>query len=263
MSGLFDLPYFLDDRYSYLASLPWTIALAVLLAACAQPWLRKTAVFTSAAILGGLFFLSRQRLGGWQDSRVFFPTALRELSQPDAEKEHLYYMWANQLEFEGHFDEARAACDQGLKEFPSSDELRAQRPAIDRAAHAAAEEASLVGLTVPVPGLVNEHDRIALQKMQSLEWEDAADHLCAALQVAPDYFPARYKLAQVLVAQGKTDEALACYLRAMASSNEHITEAEQASFLFMLAQMSTLNGEERLARIALEKGQALRAKTTR
>jgi hypothetical protein len=262
MSGPFDSPYFLDDRYSYLASLPWTIALAVLLAACAQPWLRKTAGFTSAAILGGLFFLSRQRLGGWQDSRVFFPTALRELSQPDAEKEHLYYMWANQLEFEGHFDEARAARDQGLREFPSSGELRTQRPAIDRAAHAAAEEASLVGLTVPVPGLVNEHDRIALQKMQSLEWEDAADHLCAALQVAPDYYPARYKLAQVLVAQGKTDEALACYLRAMASSNERITEAEQASFLFMLAQMSTLNGEERLARIALEKGQALRAKAS-
>jgi len=68
-----------------------------------------------------------------------------------------------------------------------------------------------------------------MQKMQSFEWEDAADHLRAALQVGPDYYPARFKLAQVLVAQGKFDDALSCYLQALASSHGHITEAERAN----------------------------------
>jgi tetratricopeptide (TPR) repeat protein len=220
-------------------------------------------VIVFAAILCGLFVLSRQRLGGWKDSQVFFPTALCELSQSDSEKEHLYYMRANQLEFEGQFDAARAACEQGLEEFPSSETLSKQRPAIDRAARAAAEEASLVGLVVPVPGLVNEHDRIALLKIKNSEWADAADHLRAALQVAPDYYPARFKLAQVLVAQGMPDEALWCYLESMASAHGRISEAERADFLFMLAQASTLNGEERLARLTADKGQELRAKTSR
>jgi hypothetical protein len=263
MAGLFDSPYFLGDRSSYFASLPWTMAMAVMLAACTQPWLRKTAGLVLAAILCGLFVLSRQRLGGWKDSQIFFSTALRELSRPDNEKEHLYYMQANQLEFEGQFEEARAACEQGLKEFPSSKELGNQRPAIDQAERDAAREARLLGLAVPVPDLVNGHERIAVQKMQNFEWEEAVDHLRAALQVMPGYYPARFKLARVWVMQGEPDEALSCYLQATASSHGNISQAERANFLFMLAQVSALNGEERLARIASEKGQALRAKSSR
>ncbi len=41
MSGLFDSPYFLADRYSYLASLPSTVVMALALAACTQPWLKN------------------------------------------------------------------------------------------------------------------------------------------------------------------------------------------------------------------------------
>ncbi len=263
MSGLFDSSFFLNDRSSYLVSLPWTIALAVLLAACAQPWQRKTAGFTLAAILCGLFVLSRQRLGGWKDSEVFFPTAVRELSQPDGEKEHLYHMWVNMLNLDGRFGEARTVCEQGLKEFPSSDELTTQRSAIDQAARDAVEAARVLGLATPVPGLVNSHTRIALQKIKNFEWADAADHLQAALQLAPDYYPARFKLAQVLVEQGMPDEALACYLKALASAKGNISEAERAGFFVMLAQASALNGEERLAHIAADQGQALGDKSSR
>jgi tetratricopeptide (TPR) repeat protein len=263
MSGLFDSPFFLNDRSSYLASLPWTIAIAVALAACAQPWLRKTAGFALAAILCGLFVLSRQRIWGWQDSQVFFPTALRELSQPDNEKEHLYCMRANQLEFEGYFDEARATCGQGLKEFPSSAELGNQRSAIDQAARDAAQEAGLLGLAVPVPGLVNLHDRIAQQKIQNFEWADAADHLRAALQVAPDYYPARFKLAEVLLIQEKIEAALACYQQAVVAANGRMSNDQQANFLSMLASVSILNGDDHLARSAMRKSEELRGKTSR
>jgi tetratricopeptide (TPR) repeat protein len=263
VSGLFNSPFFLGDRMSYLASLPWTIAVAVALAACTRPWLRKTAAFILAAILCGLFVLSRQRLGGWKDSQTFFPTALRELSRPDGEKEHLYYMRASQLEFEGHFDEASAASAQGLKEFPSSKELGQQRAAIDQAARAAAEEAGRLGLAVPVPGLAKAHERIAMQKMQGLEWADAADHLRAVLQARPDYYPARFELAQALVMQGETDGALGCYLQATSAAGGHIAPAERAQFLLMLAQISALNGEERLVRIASDQGRVLQAKSSR
>jgi len=263
MSGLFDSPYFLSDRYSYLASLPWTIALAAMLAACVQPWQRKTAVLALTATLCGLFVLSRQRLGGWGNSKAFFTTALGEYSPPDSEMEYLYNKWANTLNLEGRYGEARAACEQGLKEFPSSNVLDKEMRAIDEVAHYAAQEASRLGLTVPVPGLLKEHEGIAIQKIQNGEWEDAADHLRAALQIAPDYYPVRFKLAQVLIMQGETDEGLSCYLEATASSHGNISKAERADFLSMLAQASALNGEERLARIAAEKGQALRAKATR
>jgi tetratricopeptide (TPR) repeat protein len=263
MSGLFESPSFLADRYSYLASLPWAVAVAVALAACARPWLRKTAVIVFFAILCGLFVLSRQRLGGWKDSEMFFSTALRESSRPNSEMEQLYYMRANLLKFECQFDEARAVCGQGAREFPSSEELRRQGPAIDQAARDAAREASSLGLAFPVSGLVKSHVRVAMQEMRNHEWEGAADHLRAALQVAPGYYPARLRLAEVLLLQEKIDAALACYQRAVAASNGHIVDADRAHFLFMLANASALDGEERLARLALEKGLELRAKASR
>jgi tetratricopeptide (TPR) repeat protein len=263
MSGLFESPYFLADRYSYLASLPSTVALAVVLAACTRPWLRKTAVIVFTAILLGLFVLSRQRLGAWENSQIFFSSALDGFSRPDSEKEHLYYMQANQLEVDGHFDEACAVCEQGLKEFPSSKELGEQRLAIDQAERDAAREASVLGLTLPVPGLAKAHEKIAMQKIQDFEWSEAEDHLRAALQVMPDYYPARLKLAEVWAMEGKPDEALSNYLRALRSSNGHITDGERAGFLLMLASASAANGEERLARIALEKSRELGAKTGR
>jgi hypothetical protein len=49
----------------------------------------------------------------------------------------------------------------------------------------------------------------------------------------------------------------------MASSRGSISKAERADFLLMLSQASALNGEERLARIASEKTQELRAKSSR
>jgi tetratricopeptide (TPR) repeat protein len=263
MSGLFDSPYFLADRYSYLASLPWTVAVAVALAVCAQPWLRKTAMLVFALILCGLFVLSRQRLGAWKDSPVFFNTALNEYSRSGSETQNLYHMWAYLLEDQGHFDEAHVVCEQGLRAFPSSEELRGQLAGMDQAARDAAREASQLGLAFPVPGLVKAHDRIAMQKIRNFEWEDAADHLRAALQVAPDYFPARLRLAEVLLLQEKIDAALACYQQAVAASNGHLSNDQRAKFLFILAQVSALNGEDHLARIAVEKGQELRAKASR
>jgi hypothetical protein len=263
MSGLFDSPYFLTDRYSYLTSLPWAVAVAVALAACARPWLRKTAVLVFTAILCGCFVLSRQRLGAWKDSQIFFPTALREISRTNSEAEHLYHMGANLLKIECHFDEARAACAQGLKEFPFSKELGEQRSAIDQAVRNTTREASALGLTFPVPALVKAHDRIAQQKIQNFEWADAADHLRAALDVAPGYYPARLRLAEVLLMQEKIEEALACYQQAVAASHGHLANDQRANFLSMLAQVSTLNGNDCLARIALEKGQELRVKTSR
>jgi thioredoxin-like negative regulator of GroEL len=81
--------------------------------------------------------------------------------------------------------------------------------------------------------------------------------------VAPDYYPARLMLAEVLTVQGKPDEALSCYLRALAASNGHMPDAVRVHFLFMLAHAGALNGEERLARMALDKGVALCAKLSR
>ena len=263
MSGLFDSPYFLADRYSYLASLPSTVVMALALAACTQPWLRKTAMLVCTAILCGLSVLSRQRLGAWKDSKLFFNTAMNEYSRADSKREHLYYRCAYVLEYQGHFAEAHAASVQGAEKFMSSKELGEEMSTIEQGARDAARESSLLGLNFPVPRLVKAHDRIAMQKIRNFEWKDAADHLRAALQVMPDYYPARLRLAEVLLLQEKIDAALACYQQAVAASNGHLSNDQQANFLFILAQVSALNGEDHLARIASKKGQELRAKTSR
>jgi tetratricopeptide (TPR) repeat protein len=262
MSGLFESPYFLSDRYSYLTSLPWAVAVALGLAACARPWLRMAAGLVSAMILGSWLVLSRQRLVAWQDSTAFFNTALSEFSRPDREMEHMYCMIANQLADKGRFEEARSACAQASRMFPNSVEVANLRPSIEWMAQEGARKARGLGLTVPVPELAEGQMAIAVKKFARSEWADAADHLRAALDVMPAYYPARLELAEVLAMQGKPDEALASYLQALAASDGHLAVADRARFLFMLANAAALNGDERLTRVALKKGQALRGNSS-
>jgi protein O-mannosyl-transferase len=261
--GVTQASYFTSDRYTYLCSLPLVIALAAWLATCENFLRRCTIGLVLALIVLGQSYLSRSWLFNWKDADAFFARALKMPSRPGGIKQHLYCLWTNMLTTQGRFEQARVVCRQGLMEFPGTAELNAQNLQIDKSEKLASRIAHELEMTVPLSELPRSHFWIALQKIEASEWREAADHLSVALKEAPDYYPAQLKLAGVLTMQGKTDEALACYLRALTISDGRIANGERADFLFMLASASAFSGQDRLARIALSKGQELRDKTSR
>ncbi len=263
VSGLTEKVYFASDRYSYLPSLSLAVGFSVALAACRPPPLRQTAAFASILLLSGLFVMARRQLPAWENSRVFFETALQRLSPANDERSRVYLMQVNTLRVEGHYAEARAACARGLKEFPAYKLLQEEQQKIAETAAAEEARARILGLKAPACQLTDVHLSIALEKISHGEWRDAADHLRAALKATPDYYPARIKLAEVLTLLGRPDEALACYLQTLAVSDGHIPDTERAKFLSMLAGASTFNGESRLAHIAFKRASELCEKKTR
>ena len=258
--GLTEKTYFLSDRYSYLASLPLVVGLAVTLAGCRRPLWRRTAALSSMLVLCGLFVLTRKQLYPWKDSRIFFDVALKGFSKANDEKSRIYLMLANTLRMEGDYNQARLVCARGLREFPEFKLLREQEQKIEQTAAAEKNETHILGLKTPVCQLAQDHAWIAAQKIQQKRWREAADHLREALKADPDYYPARFALAEALVMQGKTDEALAAYLRTLTAASGHISHSERTRFLLILTQASASNGQERLAHIALEKAWELMKK---
>ncbi|HTQ50190.1 MAG TPA: tetratricopeptide repeat protein [Candidatus Acidoferrales bacterium] len=259
MLGLFDVSYFTSDRYSYPGSLPMAIAIAAGLSSITNLGRKWMAGAILALYITGQVFIMRSELPCWQNSSTFFVSLLNSLPRSAKLKMHVYYIVANTLKIEGHYELARSICLQGLAEYPNAKELEDQKTAIASSAAEAAKITQKLGMSSLLPEAPRSHFWIATQKIQHTEWQEAADHLNAALSDVPDFYPARLELAEVLTMQGKTDEALSCYLRALATSNGHLSTAQRAHFLFMLASASAAKGEERLARVAFNKGEALRA----
>jgi tetratricopeptide (TPR) repeat protein len=71
-------------------------------------------------------------------------------------------------------------------------------------------------------------------------YDEAAAHFEEALRVAPDYYVARAMLAKARAAQGRTDNAIRLYVRAIAL-------VPQPDFLAALGDLYAIRGERRLA----------------
>jgi tetratricopeptide (TPR) repeat protein len=73
------------------------------------------------------------------------------------------------------------------------------------------------------------------------DYDEAAAHYEDALRVAPDYYVALAMLAKARAAQGRTEDAIRLYLRAIAA-------VPQPDFLAALGDLYSIRGERRLAR---------------
>jgi tetratricopeptide (TPR) repeat protein len=71
-------------------------------------------------------------------------------------------------------------------------------------------------------------------------YDEAAAHYGDALRVAPDYYVARAMLAKARAAQGRTDDAIRLYVRAIAA-------VPQPEFLAALGDLYAIRGEPQLA----------------
>jgi tetratricopeptide (TPR) repeat protein len=72
------------------------------------------------------------------------------------------------------------------------------------------------------------------------DYDEAAAHYENALRVAPDYYVARAMLAKARGAQGRTEDAIRLYVRAIAA-------VPQPDFLAALGDLYSIRGERRLA----------------
>ncbi|HZQ48293.1 MAG TPA: hypothetical protein VFC07_14850 [Verrucomicrobiae bacterium] len=261
--GLTEKTHFVSDRYSYLTMLPLAIAIALGLAVWPRVRVHRGAGLAAVLLLGGLGLMARWQITPWSDSETFFNRALGESSAPGKEMEHIYLMTINLYQITGRYKQARATCAAGLRRFPASTILKQKENEIGLMEIGAVRQAAELGLTTPVCELALAHVAIADSKSARAEWPEAADHLRAALDVAPQYYPARMKLAEVLALQEKPEEALACYLRAHAEAGGRIKGAESAHFLFLLTSACAEAGNARLAHMAFDKALELSGRVHR
>ena len=173
--GLTEHPHFTSDRYSYLAAVPWSVAVAVvILRLWPQPILRLAAIFVAGAAIVTASALSLAQVSIWRNTEALCLHMLEGLGDHPRRFE-LYSRMATSLRDEGRLAESNAYYLKSLGGDP-----------------AAADKAL---------------DRAKTLESQGRTQEAFVQYLQAA-QLRPDLAEPRYRLGALLIASDRAGEAL-------------------------------------------------------
>ncbi|MEO6873862.1 MAG: tetratricopeptide repeat protein [Opitutaceae bacterium] len=237
--GLTEHPHFTNDRYSYVAAVPWSVGVAVLIIRFRPRWL---AILVPAALLAGFAFLSVAQMKAWQNTETLGLHMIAAIGDHPRRFE-LYGRMAAALRLEGQVAESNAyyvkslggdphAFDKilnrarGLDEQGQSHEAFAQyllasqlRPdvaeppyrlgaillASDRAADALPFLKTAVRLD---PGLADAQVMLGWAFNRTSQAPEAIPHFQAALQIHPDDAAAHSGVGAAMMAIGQARAAV-------------------------------------------------------
>lgn len=197
--GLTEHPHYPNDRYSYLAHVIGSIALAAALGQwCRPPRWRALAlaVCLAAAVLLGALSIRQTRI--WHDSLELLPYTIRKLGN-DPYRADLLWRLGKFLASQGKLDEAIAQYRAALRIAPDFAE-----PHYDLGR--ALEEQGQIDAAVShyqttvrlKPDFVGAHCRLGLILAERGRRQEAKAHLQHALRVDPKQAEARRKLEELL-----------------------------------------------------------------
>jgi Flp pilus assembly protein TadD len=216
MLGLSEHPHYTSDRYCYLASIPWSVGLAVVVFRLwSRSRLRAAVVAAAAAALAACAVASAAQVGVWRDSETLFRYVLARLGT-DPYRYDILTRLGKTLWSEGRLPEAEASFREAVQARPEFQEARGrlglilfQRGRTDEAAEFLGAAARLDAQdadarTALVGGLLK-----AGLLGEAVEYcEDAA-------RLAPGLPDAQGNLGVVLDLVGRQGEALAHFAEAV------------------------------------------------
>ncbi len=210
MLGLSEHPHYTNDRYSYLASIPWSIALAV---GCLHLWKspgwRRLSLPLVAGLLAVAGVASAAQVRVWRDSETLFRHVLTTLGS-DTYRYDILTRLGRTLLAQGRLAEAEASFREAVGVQPAAREARGRLGLVLFREGRTEEAAAILG---PGARLVPERGGERSDLVNALVragWVAEALQFCEdAVRLNPRLVDAQGNLGILLVKSGRGREALA------------------------------------------------------
>lgn len=209
MLGLTEHPHYTNDRYDYVASLPWSAAVAaVLVAFWSVPWRRWAALAVGAAALLWAGAASAAQVRVWRDSDTLFRYVLARLGPDPYRYDILIRLGRLQLG-EGRPAEAEGSFRQALQVHPDSYEARGRLGLALLEEGRAAEAAQYLGAAARLDASAAPERAALIERLlRGGMAADAIDYAQALVRLNPALADAQADLGVALAEVGRTSEAL-------------------------------------------------------
>jgi protein O-mannosyl-transferase len=209
--GLSEHPHYSADRYSYLASVPWAVVLAL-----GVNWalerrrggLRPAVAVAGALSIGTSAWLAHRQTTIWQNTTTLFTHILRQVGDHPARAAVYLRLGVHHLN-QGRFSEAVAWFDRTLELRPSD------FPALGFKGRAQASGGDLEAAVPTLRAALAEradprlHELLAATLLDLGRRAEARGEIEAAIALDPTSVAPRLWLADILEGEGRTAEAAA------------------------------------------------------
>jgi protein O-mannosyl-transferase len=250
--GLTEYPHVAADRYSYLVSVLFSVALVFCLLQIRSASARRVSLAVCAAAAATCALLSTRQARIWRDAFTIHEQMLSRFHDPDLRNIALARIAKLQF-LAGNVRDGRALAEKIYAQAPAvagvERSWREMRPAQPIPPEVAAQPLQ-EWRSVPWAFL---HESIAREHLKSGRTRDGLVRLNAALALSPGYVEARFRRALVLAELGRGRAALHDWLVAEVQNNGRVLAPEGMQFAaHQVAGALRAQGDEALAQ-ALEK----------
>jgi Flp pilus assembly protein TadD len=209
MLGLSEHPHYTNDRYNYLASLPWSVALAIVLVRCWTHPARRSLTFVAAlAVLALWGRASAAQVQIWSSSETLFRHMLATLGT-DPYRYDILTRLGRTLLGEGRLAEAETAFREALQVLPADREARGRLGLVLFREGRQDEAAAILGPGARLDPEDADARSALVNALVRAGWMAEAVQFCSdAVRLNPALADAQGNLGIVLAMSGRTAEAL-------------------------------------------------------
>ena len=214
--GLFEHPHFANDRYSYVAAVPWSVALAVIIV---RLWnrvaLRWAAIVSTGVVVAAAGALSLTQLAVWRDTETLGKHMLTLLAD-HPRRFDIYGRMAAALREEGKPAESNAYYVKSLGGDPAAaDKALDQGKRLEAQGQPAQAFVQYLLAAQLKPDLAEPRYRLAVILLADRHPAEAVPFLQDVVRLQPDLADAQLKLGLALFRTNRAAEAIAHYEQAL------------------------------------------------
>jgi Flp pilus assembly protein TadD len=216
MLGVSEHPHYTSDRYSYLAAIPWSIGLSVLVVLLWKyPRGRWLALPATVGILAWWGVASAAQVGVWRNSETLFRHVLAEIG-PDPYRYDILTRLGRTLQAEGRLPEAEASFREAVQVQPADREARGRLGLVLFQEGRVEEAAAILGRGARLDAEDAEARSALVAALVQAGWAAEAVQFCEdAVRLSPGLADAQGDLGILLAKSGRGEEALSHLMEAI------------------------------------------------
>jgi Flp pilus assembly protein TadD len=204
--GLTEHPHFTNDRYSYVASVLWSVAIAVVIV---RLWPRWVAIIVPCAIIAALAVLSLAQVAVWQNTETLGLHMLAQLGD-HPRRFDIYSRMATALREEGKPAESNAYYLKSLGGDPmAAEKAISQAKTLEEQGQPREAFVQYLLASQLRPDLAEPHYRLGAILLADNRAAEALPFLKEAVRLQPDAPVLRNSLGVALTMNGQPQEAIA------------------------------------------------------